>query len=682
MYVDLDFETLSACDLKLCGAERYSEDLTTEVICLSYGMDGWARKERWFPGDDRRHLEALIEGDNIFVAHNAGFEQAIWRNQMIVKHGFPELPIKRWEDTMATCAWKSFPLGLDKGARALGIIEEKDAVGSRFTIGLSTVYRKTGQRPLIGPYELARIADYCDQDVAVETAMRRRIGLLSEQNHHERRIWMLDQAINQRGVKLDLDFVRSAKLVVDRATVPLLVEFQDLTGGIKPGQVQKVIAWAAGQGVTLDNLQKGYLSKLLSVEEETTDVTAGYESNAGAADNSECIRDDVSLSARVRRVLEVRAMLGSASIKKLDRMLACVCGDGRARGLLQYHAAHPGRWGGRLLQPQNFPRGSLKCSPDAAVDAIDTGDPEYVEMVLGLPAIEAVASSLRHALVAEEGNEFAVGDFAGIEARVVLALAGQHDKCALMASGVDVYLDFAEVLNRKPTGWYTEQAGGDRKLAAKMFPKERQGGKGGVLGCGFQCGGPNLNIKFLDGEDLPLAIQAVDTYRQDWAPKVPALWYALEAAALKAVQTGRLQEAYGVVFAIEGEFLTAALPSGWQKLWYYKPTLCQGKFGNDAWKYLANKNGKLIWTDAYGGLLTENVVQALARGLLVAAMFRFERLGMPVVLTVHDEIVCELRKGMVDRARFEAIMAEPTRWSDQLRVPISVEGWVGERYRK
>lgn len=662
MLVDIDFETASAEDLKLVGAWPYAESATTEILCLNWSVDD-GPKRRWFPGDSTEELCTLAADPRVvFVAHHAGFEQAIWHYKMVLEFGLPPVPVERWEDTMATCAWKAIALKLEKAAQAVRLPIEKDMEGNRLTLSMSRPNKKTGMYPERTPEVLTRIGDYCDQDVAVEGALRKRIGLLKDQSPHERGIWLLDQKINQRGIRVDLAFVEQAQRVVDRATVPLLAEFRDLTSGINPGQVQKIIQWAEFQGEYLKNLQKGYLEELLGEEE-----VDGYESNAGEDDDA--VLPDVQMSGIVRRVLQIRQMLGSASIKKLKKMRSCVCSDGRARYLLQYHAANTGRWGGRLLQPQNFPRGTLKVSPAEAVDAIMTGDPEYVEMVLGAPAIECVASSLRHALVPDKDKLFLVGDFVGIEARIVLALAGQHDKTMLIAAGQNPYFDFGQLMFGRPI---------EKDNLADYIPA-----KAGVLGCGFQCGPNNFNLKFLGGKDLPMAEEVVRTYRKDWAPRVPGLWYGLERVAMQAVRDEVPQEAFGVAYRCEGDWLTATLPSGWQRIWYHRPELFRDeKFDKDAWHYNAYKGGKLTQVKAYGGLLTENVVQGLARGLLCASMMRLERAGFPIVLTVHDEVVCEVPENGADLDRFEQIMAEPTAWSERIGIPIAVEAWQGRRYKK
>lgn len=668
-------------------------DPSTEVVCLCYTLDGWATFEVWAPTPEldvtRRSLAALVSNPEImFVAHNASFEMAIWRNQMVTHYGFEPIPTERFDCTMAACAWKGMPLKLDATARALRMPISKDGEGRRLTLGLSKPQRATKKFPLRGgmlpeltPAVRNRVIEYCGQDVAVEHGVRQRVGLISQQSRHERGIWLLDQEINQRGVKLDMAFVDAAQAVVDKTTGPLTEEFRDLTSGINPTQREKIVTWCENQGVFLDNLQKDYVTKLLKDDEETDD--AGYESLAddGGDLPTGC---KLSLPSEVRRVLDIRQMLGSASIKKLARMAACVSFNGRAHGLVQYHAAATGRWGGRLFQPQNFPRGALgalKIDPETAVDAIMSGDPAEVERRLGLPAIECVSSSLRHALVADHRKVFNVGDYAGIEARIVLALAGQYDKCTLLASGFDVYLDMAELIYNIPKGTWAVTDPEQLELIKKLHVIERTIGKNTILGCGFQMGGPKFNARYCPEQPPEFAAAVVKTYREDWAPKVPDLWYALERAALRAVTTGKPQEAYGVRYEITGEFLVATLPSKWQRLWYFRPRLSTSKFGKPCWQYQQMKQNKWITIQAYGGLLTENVVQALARGLLCAAMVRINPI-MPIVLTVHDEIVSEVDECLGNRLYFGNMMAEPTEWSAALQIPVNVETWEGPRYRK
>lgn len=707
--VELDFETVSLCDLKTAGAERYAEDPSTDVICLLWFMDDiW---HEWWPGclngltDDL--YEAAYNPEICFTAHNAAFEQAIWRHKMVPMYGFPAIPIFRWRCTLAASAHKGMRLGLDKVSADLRLNQSKDHEGNRLTLSLSRPIKSTkksradgtaGLLPEISPLIRRRVMDYCKQDVVVEDGVKNRVGLLPKA---EQKIWELDQTINQRGVKLDLDFVQSAQRVVDRASAPLRQEFQDLTGLDKVGS-PKLLDWCMANGTVLDNLQKKTLARVLEVDDDDTSPDAGYESLAGD-DYDDGLSEMEMLAytreilpSHVRRVLEIRQMLGGAAIKKLKSMSACTGFDGRARGLLQYHAAHSGRWGGRLLQPQNFPRDSIRDIRDRedpedkarrAVAAVLSGDPQVVERELGLPALDAVARSLRYALVPEPGKVFVVGDYAQIEARIVLALAGQHDKTSLMASGFPVYFDMAEDIYNQPKGSWAVTDKELLKQLKEQYIGEYTIGKNTILGCGFQMGGNKFHARYCPEQPIEFAMDVVDTYRTTWAPKVPQLWYGLDRVALRAVERASPQRfdlagGLGITYEPAGEWLRCRLPCGWATMWYYDPHLGLGTFGTPCWKTKQSKQGKWVTVDMYGGLDTENVVQALARALLVEAMFRVERAGMPIVLTCHDEIMCEVDEDLTDEAAFGKLMAQSTPWSDALGIPLAAETWTGTRYRK
>lgn len=686
----LDFETMSAVDLPEAGAWRYAEDPTTDVICASVTVIVNACREKflWWPGDPistARLLALAVDPDMVFVAHNAGFEKAIWRKIMIPLFAFPDIPNSRWHDTMAVCAMRRIPMELDMAAKVLGLPQQKDNEGKKITLGLSK-FNKAGNYERT-PDKIARTGIYCMQDSDTEVALLDEIGYLPP---GERDVWLLDQRINERGIRIDLEYVRRCQQVVAGSTAPLLHEFRKLTGkgdpalGLNPGQRDKVLDWVEANGYWLPDLKKATLERVM-----------GSQEAEAVKEEWDDLPDLPPMPPAVSRAMTIRALLGSASIKKLGRMEACTSLDGRARGLLQYHAAGPGRWGGRLLQPQNFPRGSYKVDlKDAddrvamAVDALMTGNHEYVQLMTGAEPINVVSSSLRHALIADKDRVFEVGDFAGIEARLVLALAGQHDKTALMASGADVYIDMALDIYGQP------KFDVSNKALIEAFKREhlewRQVGKNTILGCGFQMGHKTFRARYCPDQPPEFAQRVIEAYRKQWAPEVPKVWAGFEDAALETVLTGQQHEAYGVEFKIEGRWMTARLLSG-RKLWYFNPK-CVRKtmpWSTDerpdvrlAWTFQTLKNKHWITVDAYGGIITENIVQALARDLLCVAAFKCERENMPVVLTVHDEIVAEPLHRYANRGTLKQIMEDSPDWARAIKVPVQIEDWVGERYRK
>jgi DNA polymerase len=665
-WVVLDFETASSCGLKQSGAWRYAEDPSTEILCLCYSVMG-EPVQTWFPGNPVADY-LFAEPDTIFIAHNAGFEKAIWRHIMVPEFGFLDIPNKRWHDTMAVCAHKALPMELEEVLNVLRIPAPKDMEGRKVTLGMS----KPGKD---GNYDRSqekrlRAAAYCEQDVRAEVALHQELGWLPP---GECNVWLLNQRTNERGLRLDMQFVRAAQKIVDEASGPLLTEFAAITGGLKPSQGKKFLEWLGRHGLDLSSLAKENVVELIGTDE-------------GDDDENYLKPLDGSLSFPVHRSLRIRQLIGSASIKKLKRMELCVSCDGRARGLSQYHGTAPGRAAGRLLQPYNFPRGTLKIDygdgkvksppPQLVVDTIMSGDYRYVQDTIG-PAIETVASSLRHALVPDPGRVFLSGDYAGIQARVVLSIAGQFDKTTLMASGADVYCDMAgQIYKRHIT---------------KNDLAERQTGKNSVLGLGFQMGWQKFKIKYAKNETDEFCENVVRVYRKEWAPKVPFVWYGLGDAATKCVHTREPQEAYGVEYRLEGDALSCRLPSG-RKIWYQFPRATRevmpwtddegGQIKKPGFRYHANKNGRWTEIKAFGGLLTENVVMGIEVDIQRHAQFLCEKAGFPVVLEVYDEIVVEPEIANADEKAFEQILLDVEPWVKTLQVPIAVETWCGDRYRK
>ena len=697
-YVILDFETWptsGSMGVKEVGAWRYAENAITRIICLGYSVDGAAPEVleeahlllhggpyHLVLGITRTLLDLVLDPAVYFVPHNAGFEKAIWRKIMVAQLGWPDIPNKRWHDTQAMCAMHSLPIDLDSAAQELGLAELKDKTGKKalaahmkprprsdFPSGKAGTAEYRAQR---GTYNFTAAAvgktkSYNLQDIRTQKALHQKLGWMP---HGERDVWLLDQRINERGVKLDIPFIDAAQSIVDQVSAKMVRRFKEITG-YEPGQNAKVLEWARSEiSPSFHNLRKETLAAVLGGDID--EIIYDDETGEGL---------DFALPTHAEEALRIRQIIGSSSIKKLERMKLMCCDDGRARGLLMYHGAHPGRWSGRGFQPQNFPVGTLKLGgekpePELLVQAIMTGDPEYVEATFGGP-IEVVVSSLRHAIVAEDDRLLGAGDFAGVEARVVLALAGQHDKTALMAAGKDVYLDMAEDIYRKPKGSLTKHDEAERKV-----------GKNSVLGLGFQMGAKKFRFRYCPDQPIEFAQGVVDVYRKTWAPEVPKLWRGFEDAAYMAVKTNKPTEHAGIEFRLEGEWLSVCLPSG-RKLWYFNPKITKRTMPWDAfdvregWSFQVMKNGRFVWVDAYGGLITENIVQAIARDLMVHAMFLCERAGLPIVLTIHDEILMEFLKTLSDASELISdCMLDSPAWARYIRIPIAIDKWIGRRFRK
>ncbi len=662
-WILIDFETASGCDLKKCGSYVYAQDPTTEITALAWvthdgDVCGCSPHDlQDFDGAARPLWEAVNDPATIVVAHNALFERNVWKDQM-EPLGWPPIPIERWHDTMAVALMKGLPAKLDTLVRAIHLNVEKDMEGNRIALSLSKPNKKTGELDR-SPETMKRVLDYCIHDVEIEAPVLRFTGNFSG---GEREVWELDQRINDRGIKIDLKYVHACIDLLDQVMPKLLSDFRSLTG-INPSQGQRFKDWLLFNGLEVPNLKKETIERLIG-SEDTDD------------DELDDILDTATVPEICRRALHLRKLSTGAAVKKLPTMLACAGEDGRARGLLQYHGAGPGRWAGRILQPHNFPRASVdigggkKASPDELVAAIMERNEGYLRATYGEP-LDAITAGLRHAIVADGDKTLLVADYAQIEARFVLGFAGQYDALDLFVNG-DPYCGMAEQIFGHP-------------VTKKEHPELRQTGKNTILGAGFGMGKDTFFARYCHDRDLDFAERCIKAYRERMAPRVPALWYGLEEAACRTVWDGTPHEYNGFRYAMAGPWLTVRLPSG-RRLWYFEPRRERRPMPWDpddvrpSWSHMTFKAGKWFRRDAYGGLLTENVVQGAARDQLVHGLKLCEKEGLPIVLSVHDEGIAE------DYERnfklFEDCMREPAPWTREYKIPIAIEGMVTKRYRK
>lgn len=674
-WVVLDWESRSLCDLKKAGTYRYSIDPTTELLCGAYENHKGTRG-LWLPGQPCPFSPEVLR-DYTFIAHNALFEIWMWQNVATPDYGWPECPpLSQWHDTMARALQLALPAGLDNVLRALKAPVSKDKEGSKLTISLSKIGKKTQQWPDLTPEIIDRVGAYCLNDIADEVWLHKRIGWLPAE---ERACWETSMEMNFMGLGLDTAYVDAAQAIVDEASKPLIEEFRALTG-VGVNQRDKILAWCRENGLeTIHDMTKETLKQLLGSDE---DGEADDDASDPEADGDQA---HVVLPENVERALKIRQLVGSASIKKLAAMKACVGWDSRARGLLVYHGTTPGRQTAKIVQPHNFPRGTVTIDdappdPQQLVDLIKTRDWQLLEAVYGRGAVEIIVSSLRHGIVAAPGHALLAGDYAGIQLRTVLALAGQHDKVALMAANdrgeakYNAYLEMSELIYHRPISKVANLA-------------EYTIGKNAVLGLGFQGGGGMFQTKMAPKESREFCDEVVRVYRKEWAPQVPPLWYGLQDAAVKAVWTGVPHEAFGVTYSREDIWLKATIHNG-TSIYYAYPERCMEQMPWDpteerkGFTYWVQKQGRWTQRHAFGGQLTENVVMKIEREIMEGAKRRLKAAGYRFPFEVHDELIAERPASEVDMAEFKGIMEAVEPWVRELKIPINVEAWTGERYKK
>jgi DNA polymerase len=652
-FLHLDVETRSAVDLKLAGPWVYAQHPSTDLWCACWAI-GDGPVQTWRPGDPPSpELVEHVAAGGPLVAHNAmSFERIIWKCVLAARRGWPEPALEQWHCTGALAAAIALPRSLDEAARALGLPVQKDMAGRRLMLQMARPRLVEPDGRIVWwevPDKVRRLIAYCRQDVEVERALHQRLRPLSDA---EREVFLLDARINERGVAVDLELVEAAEALVVETHAQLDAEMRGLTGGMVEAATQtaRLLTWLRARGVEADSVDKPAVAELL----------------------------DRDLPDDVRRVLEIRSEAARSSTAKLQAFRARTCRDRRLRDNLLYHGAGTGRWSGKGVQLQNLPRPSVVTDLEAAITAIRQGEQAWWIDAFHGPPMGVVSDCLRGMLVAAAGMELIAADFAAIEARVLAWLAGQRDLIRLFATGGDAYRHMAA------------QIYGRSADAIAKGSIERQLGKQAVLGCGYGLGAPRFRTTCADAGiqiDEGLAERVVQTYRTT-NDRIVALWREMEDAALRAVeQPGLIMPAAAgrVRFRIKGDFLWLILASG-RPLAYAKPRI---EDAETPWgelrpqvTYLGVSSITGAWERqcAYGGRWTENVVQAIARDLLAAAMLRLEQAGYPVVLSVHDEIVAEVPAGVGSVQQLEAIMCQLPDWARGC--PVAAEGWRGLRYRK
>ncbi len=638
-HLSIDIETRSSIDIKKAGAYRYAQSEDFRILLFAYQWDDDPVMVKDLAQGERVPepvLMALRDPDVTKHAYNASFE---W--YCLNKAGY-EAPIEQWHCTMIHGLYCGYTAGLEATGKAIGLPQDKQklAVGKALIRYFCTPCKPTksngGRKwnePKHAPEKWELFKDYCRQDVVTEREILKRLSLFPVPEAEEK-LWQMDVKMNAFGVRVDKALIEGA-LTIDRISrQALMEEAVHITGVDNPNSTAQLMDWLSDNGTETDNLRKATVAELL----------------------------DGKNTPEVQRMLEIRQQLGKTSIKKYVAMETAKGADDRIRGLTQFYGANrTGRWAGRLVQIQNLPRNYLKTL-DSARKIVKAGNHDGLKMVYG-NVQDTLSQLIRTAFIPSEGHKFVVADFSAIEARVIAWLAGEQWVNEVFATHGKIYEATASQMFHVPI-----------EKIAKGNPEYslRQKGKVATLALGYQGGTPALIAMGalqmgLSEEELPDIVQR---WRQA-NPRIRDLWYAIEQAALAAMQTAQPQAINGLIFALEGDlvygqcFLTVRLPGG-RKLYYAKPFLQENQFGKLAVHYYGiGKNKKWGVESTYGGKMTENIVQAIARDCLAETLRRIDARGLQVVFHVHDEVIIDAPMEVtVDEIC--GLMAEPIPWAPGL----------------
>lgn len=664
--ITLDFETRSEFDLRKGGAWEYSCHPSTEPTCLSFKIgEGETRLIKlgefdFFngnPTDKTWMLRTLVlSGDYIFSAHNAPFEIAIYNNILVKRYGWPELPVEAWRCTAAKAASHALPRNLGGACEALGLAIQKDTgEGYRVMMKLCKPtaawlkWSKSGKGTEPPKWhedaeDLEKLYKYCIIDTEAEHLLDKALPDLSES---EQKLWFLDQKVNMRGVRIDIPTVNKILGMLDSESAALKKRTEDLTLGLldSPSKRAQLLNFLHLEGLELENTQTKTIQAIL---------------------------DKGNLTPTAKELLEIKQALSKTSTAKYRAMKICAERDGRARGLLLYWGASTGRWAGRLIQVQNFPRGVIDDTAEA-IEILKHGDIDDIKFAYGEP-FSVFSSILRGMIQASEGKELFVADYSSIEMVVLFWLSGNVPGMEAFSEKQDLYKLMAMKIYKL-------------KNVKDVTKLQRQVGKAAVLGCGYGMGWKKFlltcQIQGID-IDAETAKMAVTAYREEHY-QIPQLWRNYEKAAIIAtLHPNKKVKINRTLWYRAGRFLYCELPSG-RRLAYCDPSveMTETSWGEKKptlhyWGVLHGK--KWVKERNWGGGLVENVVQAVSRDLTADALQKGEAQGFEMLMTVHDELIGEATIGQRSIGEFENILLDAPAWAEGL--PIRAEGFNSERYKK
>lgn len=658
--LSIDIETYSSVNLPKCGAYKYAESPDFEILLFGYSADGsdvavidLAQGERL----PQEIIDALTDDSVIKWAFNANFER-ICLSRYLRDLGMSLDPFhdnhplsidcarflnpESWRCSMVWAATMGLPLSLEGVGAVLGLEKQKLTEGKDlikyFSVPCAptkTNGGRTRNRPFHAPDKWEAFKKYNIRDVETEIGIKDRLAKFPVSDD----VWdeyHIDQEINDRGVRLDMDLVQEAIEMDTRSRSELTATMKDMTALDNPNSVQQMKQWLKGNGLATDSLGKKVVAELIK--------TAPPE---------------------LQTVLELRQQLAKSSVKKYQTMERAVCDDGRARGMFMFYGANrTGRWAGRLIQLQNLPQNHLEDLADARA-LVKSGDFEAVKLLYeDVP--DTLSQLIRTAFIPKDGMQLYVSDFSAIEARVIAWYAGEMWRQKVFENGGDIYCASASQMFHVPV----EKHGINGHLRQKGKIAELALGYGGSVGALKAMGAIEMG---LTEDELP---PLVDAWRQT-NPNIVKFWWDVDRAVMEAVKYKHMTSSYGLTFSCRSGILFITLPSG-RNLAYVKPKVGTNKFGGECITYEGiGSTKKWERLDSYGPKFVENIVQATSRDILCYAMKTLRYCS--IVMHIHDELVIEADPRMSLDALCDQMGRTPP-WAKGLK--LRADGYITPFYKK
>ena len=645
--LSIDLETYCEVDLRKSGVYRYAEDDSFEILLLAISIDNGPVRFYDLIKEELPNniIQALVDDTIIKWAFNASFERICLSNWLKKHHsellsdGF--LSPDSWRCSMVWSAYLGLPLSLEGVGTVLKLKEQKLKEGGdliRYFCLPCKPTKVNGGRtrnfPNHAPNKWSNFINYNKRDVEVELAIKEKLrnhpvpDFVWDEYHQ-------DQIINDRGIGIDVDFVKAAIAIDEESKAKIQKELKELTGLENPNSVLQMVGWLREHGVTTDSLDKKAVKELLKTVDEKT-----------------------------AKVLKLRQQAAKSSVSKYQAMMNCVCKDGRARGMFQFYGANrTGRWAGRLVQLQNLPQNHLPDLEEAR-KLFKTGDLGATDLLYDTQ--DTLSQLIRTAFVPSQNKKFIVCDFSAIEARVLSHLAGETWRSRVFEEGKDIYCLSASQMFGVPV----EKHGQNADL--------RQKGKISELACGF--GGAVGALKAMGAIDMGLEEQELQPLVDSWRqanPNIVLFWWDVDRAVKTAVKEQVQTETHGIQFEVTKGMLFITLPSG-RKLSYVKPKISENQFGGESVTYEGTGTAKR-WErlESYGPKFVENIVQAISRDILAYSMRQLSE--FKIVGHVHDEVIieCEKDQSLEDIA---SLMGIAPNWMSDIN--LRADGYECSFYQK
>jgi len=613
MTLSIDVETYSSVDLKVEGVHKYVQPPDFQIMLFAYKFEGEETQIVDFFQEDLpdRVYDALTDPEITKTAFNANFEI-----EAIEKHFEITLDRTQWQCTMILSSMCGYPLKLESVAKAMKLTYQKDRNGTALIKLFSTPNKVRGRDeyeriyPNHYPLKWLQFKDYCVTDVNVEDEIRKKLHYMKPKPM-ERELWILDNKINRRGIKIDFQLVANAISLKDEHDQQTLNEAIELTGLANPNSTKQLKEWLEPRlGYSVNSLSKEWITEMLQLDR----IVSEFKQDSEEYD--------------VRRLLELRQEMSKSSLEKYETMLKMADEEGIIRYLFQlYGATKTGRWAGRGVQVQNLTHTKLNDLSRARQLLLDQ-DIEAIKREYGKLS-HYLSMLIRTAFVARKG-EFTISDFSAIEARITAWYANEKWRLDVFNGDGKIYEASAAMMFKIPI----EQV--DKDMRSKGKVAELALGYQGSVGAMERMGAYKMGLK---REELK---PIVDLWRYT-SPRIVKLWDDVNTCALLAIKNpGQVFKVKHLKFFVRHDTMFLQLPSG-RFICYVHPRLGVNKFGDQGITYwgLDQKTNQWSIQETYGGKLVENIVQGTARDVLAAKMLHLDREGFDIVMHVHDEVVAE-----------------------------------------